>query len=246
MDEIKIPNQKGEKIAAVTHQPEIQTDKLAILCPGYLDSKDYWGLVELAKRLAERGYTVVRLDPTGTWDSEGDISEYSMTQYLEDIRCVLEYMLKGFDFKHILLGGHSRGGQMSVLYAARDPRITSVLCIMGSSGPLSGARRESWEKNGEEVSKRRVPGTSGENKEYREYRVPFSHVLDRDQYDAVGDAKKIHAPIVFIAGELDDEVPPEKVKSIYDNANEPKQFIVVPSIGHNYRRDAEQIKIVNE
>src|SRR5882762_8268011 len=146
MQDIKIPNQNGQKIAAVVHSPEKQSDKLAILCPGFLDSKDYWGLVELAKRLAERGYTVVRFDPAGTWDSEGDISEYTNTQYLEDVRCVLEYMLKTTDFKHILLGGHSRGGQISVLYAARDPRISSVLCIMGSSGSVTGSRRDEWGK----------------------------------------------------------------------------------------------------
>jgi uncharacterized protein len=245
MQLINVPNQKGEKIAVVVHRPEKLTGKLAILCPGFLDAKDYYHLVELAKRLAEHGYTVARFDPTGTWDSEGDISDYTMTQYLEDIRCVLEYMLATGNFRHILLGGHSRGGQMSVLYAARDPRVTFALCIMGSSGPIKGPRRDEWEKTGVSVSQRRVPGTTGESKEYREYRVPFSHVLDRDQYDAVADAKKIHVPIVFVAGELDDQVPPELVKKIFDNANEPKQFIVIPSVGHDYRRNPSEIETVN-
>ena len=36
------------------------------------------------------GYTVVRLQPTGTWDSEGDILDYTTTQYLVDVKHVLE------------------------------------------------------------------------------------------------------------------------------------------------------------
>ncbi|MFH1392761.1 MAG: hypothetical protein ABIG90_03810, partial [bacterium] len=91
MHKIKIKNSKGKNITAVINYPEIQTGKLAILCPGYLDSKDYDGLLKLAEALAEKGYTVARFDPTGVWESEGDISEYTMTQYLDDIKYILEY-----------------------------------------------------------------------------------------------------------------------------------------------------------
>jgi len=240
--EIKIPSTKGN-LAAAIHYPENKTDKLAILCPGYLDSKDYRGLVGLAVALEEQGYVVARFEPTGTWESEGDISDYTTSQYLEDIKNVLEYMLSQANYKQILLGGHSRGGQVSILYAARDSRISTVLGIMPSSGPIQGQRREEWEKAGINISQRDLP--AGENKKI-EFRVPFNHVLDRDQYDAVGDVKKIKVPIVLIAGELDDLVPPDDVKEIFDNANDPKKFIVIPNIGHDYRHNDNEVKIVNE
>lgn len=240
--ETKIPSTKGN-LAAAIHYPENKTDKLAILCPGYLDSKDYRQLVGLAEALTEQGYTIVRFEPTGTWKSEGDISDYTTSQYLEDIKNVLEYMLSQANYKHILLGGHSRGGQVSILYAARDSRISIVLGIMASSGPIQGQRREEWEKNGISVSQRDLP--NDENKKI-EFRVPFNHVLDRDQYDAVGDAKKIKVPIILIAGELDDLVPPDEVKEIFDNANEPKKFLIIPNIGHDYRHNDGEVKIVNE
>lgn len=184
---VKIPSTKGN-LAAAIHYPENKTDKLAILCPGYLDSKDYKHLVGLAEVLKEHGYTVVRFEPTGTWESEGDISDYTTSQYLEDIKNVLEYMLRQASYKHILLGGHSRGGQVSILYAARDSRISIVLGIMPSSGPIKGQRREEWEKAGIGISQRDLPDDRNKNKEFR---VPFYHILDRDQYDAVGDARKI-------------------------------------------------------
>jgi alpha-beta hydrolase superfamily lysophospholipase len=197
----------------------------------------------LAEVLNEQGYTVVRFEPTGTWESDGDISEYTTTQYLKDIKSVIEYMLKQSHYTKILLGGHSRGGQVSVLYAARDSRISIVLGIMPSSGPVEGQVRADWQKAGVKISQREMPGDKNKNIEFC---VPFSHVLDRDKYDAVGDAIKIKVPMVLIAGEKDDVVLPSEVKDIFDNANEPKKFLVISDIGHDYRHNDKEISLVNE
>ena len=243
MKKIKIMSSNG-KISIAIHNSKNETGRLAILCPGYLDSKDYKHLVELAEGLSKEGYTVVRFDPTGTWESEGDISDYTMTKYIEDIKNVLEYMLSKSNYKNILLGGHSRGGQMSILYAARDPRISIVLGIMPSSHrTMMRQRYDEWKKKGVSVSYRDLP----DNKDKTiEFRVPFSHVKDRDKYDVIKDVKKIKVPIILIAGELDDLVLPEYVKEIFDNANEPKKFIIIPRIWHDYRYDDNEIKIVNK
>ncbi|HEY4509810.1 MAG TPA: alpha/beta fold hydrolase [Candidatus Paceibacterota bacterium] len=239
-----IPSSRGS-LAAAIHYPEQKTGRLAILCPGYLDSKDYKHLVGLAEELDKQGYTVVRFDPTGTWESEGHIADYTTTQYLEDIKSVLEYMLKHGDYTYIMLGGHSRGGQVSILYAARDPRISLVLGIMPSTRSLMARMQhhEEWEKEGVSISHRDVPGNKDEEKEFR---VPYSQVEDRDRYDVAEDVKKIKAPVILIAGELDDLVFPEDVKEIFDNANEPKKFIIIPGIGHDYRHNDEEVNVVNK
>lgn len=243
MEQVKIQNSEGKNIAATIHRPEKQTDWLAILLPGYLDSKDYDHLVRLAEELIGRGYTVVRFDPTGTWGSEGSISEYLTSQYIKDVKSVLEYMLAHGNYTHVLLGGHSRGGMVSILYAARDPRISTVVGIMPSSGrSLMGRRREEWERDGFSVSHRDVPGST----EKKEFRVPYAHTMDRDQFDVVQDVKKIHVPIIFIAGELDTLVLPEDVKEIFDQANEPKQFASIKGIGHDYRHNLSEIQIVDD
>ncbi len=239
-----IASSKGNLTAAI-HYSETKTERLAILCPGYLDSKDYKHLVGLAEKLNKQGYAVVRFDPTGTWESEGHIADYTTTQYLEDIKTVLEYMLKQAGYKHVLLGGHSRGGQVSILYAARDPRISLVLGIMPStrSSVARMQHHEEWEKDGVSISHRDVAGDTDEEKEFR---VPYSHAQDRDLYDVVEDAKKIRVPVILVAGELDDLVLPADVKEIFDNANEPKKFITIPGIGHNYRHNDEEISVVDK
>ena len=244
MEKVKIPNSKGQNVAAVIERPKAKTEKLAILCPGFLDTKDYDHLVELAKVLADRGYTVVRFDPTGTWESEGEITDYTTSQYLSDVKSVLEYMLRESGYKNILLGGHSRGGMVSILYAARDPRISAVVGIMPSS-PHSAFikhRREQWKRGGFRISKRDAPGTS----EKREFRVPYAHAGDRDKFNVLKDVKRVHVPVVLLTGSLDVTVLPENVREIFDKANEPKQFIAIPKIGHDYRHNLSEIKIVND
>jgi alpha-beta hydrolase superfamily lysophospholipase len=237
----KIQSAKGN-LSAVIHYPDKSTKKLAVLCPGYLDSKDYSHLVELAKALCKQGYVVVRFDPTGTWESEGNISDYTISQYFDDIRHIIDYMLSQNKYTQILIGGHSRGGEVSVLYASRNNKITGVLGIMPSHGPVTGQKRKKWELTGTNISFRDLP--TDKNKKI-EFRVPFNYVLDRDKYNALSDIKKIKVPVVLLAGELDDLVLPTEVKELFENANNPKKYLILKRIGHGYRRNDKEILVVN-
>lgn len=240
----KIHSSKGDMAISI-HHPKETTERLAILCPGLLDSKDYKHLVGLANDLCDKmSYTVVRLQPTGTWESDGDISDYTTTQYLDDIQYVVEYMLDFWPFKHIFLGGHSRGGKVSLLYAARDPRISAVLGIMPSSSQNKrhGTKRVKWEKRGYSLSLRDLPDNEQEK---REFRLPYSHALDNDRYTVLDVIKNIKALVFLFAGEKDEAIPPLDVKNIYKAANEPKRFVVFPNIGHDYRKSESETKIVN-
>ncbi len=241
---IKIPSPKGD-IAAVVHRPDELTDKLAILCPGYLDSKDYDHLVGLAHDLTAKGYTVARFDPIGTWESGGEIADYTTGECLENMKAVLEYMLKARAYKQILAGGHSRGGFIAMLYALREPRISAALAIMP---PCSLIRRgnewkmEEWKKTGFKTSKRDVPNSS----DYKTFTVPYSQVLEGAKFNVLEEIGQLKVPVVLVAGELDRVITPAEVESIYQQANEPKQLIVLPGIGHDYRHRLEEIKKVNE
>ncbi|MFH1428020.1 MAG: alpha/beta fold hydrolase [Patescibacteria group bacterium] len=242
MKKIKILNSNGKNIAAVIHYPKKPTDHLAILCPGYLDSKNYKHMTGLAETLSMQGYTAVRFDPTGTWESEGDINDYTTTQYLKDVKSVIDYMSKAGAYKFILLGGHSRGGMVSIIYAACNIEIFAVLAIMPSI-PYSKAdkRREQWQKIGFRISQRDTPNEDSK----KEFRVPYSHIQDAGQYNVALEAKKVKVPIIFVAGALDVIAPPTDIRRIFNNANEPKEYILIEGIGHDYRHNPLEVKTVN-
>jgi pimeloyl-ACP methyl ester carboxylesterase len=113
---------------------------------------------------------------------------------------------------------------------------------MPASRSVTGEKRENWKKAGVRISHRELPDNINKEKEFR---LPFAHVVDRDKYDAVGDTAKIRIPVIFLAGELDTDVPPEDVKEMFDNANESKKFILLNGIGHDYRFNPAEIEMVN-
>jgi pimeloyl-ACP methyl ester carboxylesterase len=240
--ELMIPSSFGN-LSAVINYPKVKATKLAILCPGYLDSKYYNGLAGLAETLAKEGYMVVRFEPTGTWESDGDISQYTSTQYLKDIKNVLEFMLKQSHFNHIVIGGHSRGGHMSLLYAARDKRVSCVIAIMPSSKRTALNKEiDTWKEKGFQLSYRDLPGQKNKR---RSFNVPFSHLEDHLKYNVVEEVRRINIPLIFIAGGLDTDCPPEVIKEIFDRANEPKRFVIIPNIGHDYRHNISEVRIVD-
>lgn len=233
-----------EKIAVVINHPEIKTEKLAVLCSGFLDSKDYAHLAGLAEDLCNEGYTVARFDAYGIWESGGTPNDYTTTQYLADLKSVIDFMETQGDFTHLLLGGHSKGGFAAMYQACLDPRVSVVLAIM-STFPFikenNQATIEKWEKLGERVSHRDVPNTD----EIKEIILPFSYVADRLPYDLLAELPHLRAPLIMVAGGDDKMALAEDVKVLFNQALEPKEFILLEGIGHDYRKFPEQIKLVN-
>lgn len=162
-----------------------------------------------------------------------------------DVKCVMEYMLHKENFKNILLGGHSKGGFIAMLYASRDPRISTVLSIMStySIGRLNNkATIEKWKQEGYRLLQRDIPKKT----ETKEFCVPYTYVIDRLRYNVLDEIQNYHGRLILVAGELDKTVLPDDVKPIFDKANQPKKFILIENIGHDYRHNDNEISIVNE
>jgi pimeloyl-ACP methyl ester carboxylesterase len=239
----RIPSGKGT-IEISIHTPCSIKNKLAILCPGFVDSKDYADLVSLADNLCRKEYLVVRFDPTGTWNSGDDIEHYTISQYLIDIKSVLEYMLQQQRFKDILIGGRSKGGEVAVLYAARDSRITKVLAVLPPVNilKLKSSKYLAWKNNGFRITKRDIPNNPSR---IIPIKIPINYLDDLAKYDSLTEIKNVKVPIIFVAGEKDTSVPPEEVRILFEHANEPKKFILVKGINHDYRQNPKYIASVN-
>lgn len=242
---VLIPNSIGSNISAVIHHSDGVTDKLVVIMPGHLDSKDYPHLVGLADDLAGKGYTTIRFDFTGTWESDGSITDYSIPQQLNDIGNVLKFMCAQHAYSFIALGGHSRGGFVSILYAIKDPKVSAVFGLMSPyqlNRTVDEKKVALWKKEGFRISVRDISGS----KQQREFKVPYVNMEDANHYDLLIEVSENRAPLLLVAGELDDVVLSDDVKKIYVNANEPKKLVVMKGMDHDYRHHPEQIKLVNQ
>ncbi|MGO4442002.1 alpha/beta hydrolase [Mycobacterium sp. 2YAF39] len=67
-----------------------------------------------------------------------------------------------------------------------------------------------------------------------------------DRYPSIDRIGKVHVPVMVIAGDRDDTVPEEMSRRLYDAANEPKRFVMVPGAGHNDREFVNGNRMLDE
>jgi esterase/lipase len=209
--------------------------KIALLLPGYLDSPDYLHMITFEKRLREMGYTTERLDPCNLWKT-GDINNYSITNYLEQIKERVSFYKKQSP-EEILLIGHSMGGFMSIIAGGRISEVTKIVSLC--SPPDRKHVIKKWE-NKYKHSERDLPDYP---KKFRAFDVPYSFAEDGLQYSACDEVRNIHKPLMIFIASDDTVVPPEDTEEIVKNANNP-YVVRQPNLGHNFRHSQEKCNLV--
>lgn len=214
-------------------------ERLALCLPGYCDTKDYPDIRTHTELLGSHGYYAVSFDPPGTWESAGDISQYTTTNYLKAINELITH----FGNRPTLLLGKSMGGRMAQL-GAKNPAVIGFISVVGAGSSAINANPSpvDWPSNPRHTPHRDLP----ENPQrFRDFSIPYAFVKDSLQYNSLQVVNKLHMPKLYIAGQNDPLVPPEHLKETYDAAAGPKEFIVLP-MDHDYRRNPEKLKLVND
>ena len=86
---------------------------------------------QLAGALADAGFLVVRYDKRGVGQSGGRGESATLADYAEDVRAVVKYLSerKDVDKKHIAVLGHSEGGSVAMLAAAKEKQIAALVLV---------------------------------------------------------------------------------------------------------------------
>jgi isopentenyl-diphosphate Delta-isomerase len=230
---------KSFKIA-IYKKGKTNCKKLALLLPGRLDTKDYAHLRSHVDFLATRGYLALSFDPPGTWESEGDISIYSTTNYLKAIKEIIEF----YGNKPTLVMGHSRGGSMAILAGTRIDYVKSFIAVMSrATYKTTNFVDDGWKKKGFVVSTRDTP--KGYLEPIKSFKLPYSFVEDSQKYDMIEDLKNCSKPKLFVAGSKDVLVKADGIRDAFKLSSKPKQFKLLNS-DHDYRKNNQMIEKVNE
>jgi hypothetical protein len=208
---------------AVYKKGDENAEKLALCLPGRLDTKDYANMRSHVDFFASKGYLAMSFDPPGTWESPGDISLYTVPNYLKAIDELIE--LHGN--RPTVAIGHSRGGTMAMMAGINNQYITHFIAVMSHYGPserpdVEGDIRTSY---------RDLPPGTEETKEKKQFDLPMSYFDDPTPYTGLESCTK---PKLFFLGKKDDAVLPEDVRETFELAAEPKQLYELDSV-HDYR-----------
>jgi uncharacterized protein len=93
---------------------------------------------QLASALADAGVLVIRYDKRGVGQSGGREESATLDDYAEDVRSVVRFLSRRRDVdpRRITVVGHSEGGWVALLAAAREKRIgrLALLATPGTTG----------------------------------------------------------------------------------------------------------------
>jgi len=159
--------------------------------------------VELAAALNRMGLSVLLFDYRGYGGNPGRPSEDGLAA---DARAAQAWLAAQPGVGKIVYFGESLGGAVAVGLATDRPPAALVLRSPFTSLPDVAAVHYPW--------------------------LPVRRLL-MDRYPSIDRIGSIRVPVLVIAGGRDYLVPESLSRRLYDAANEPKRYVVVPEAGHN-------------
>ena len=159
----------------------------------------------LAEALSQRGLQVLLTDYRGFGGNPGAPSERGLGA---DARAARAYLVSrpDVDAAKIVYFGESLGAAVAIDLAAEHPPAALVL---------------------------RSPFTSMTDIGSYHYAMLPVGLLLRDRYPSLDRIGKVRVPLLVVAGDRDTIIPLEHSRRLFEAANDPKQFVVVPGADHN-------------
>ena len=160
---------------------------------------------ELAMLRHRLGVNLFIFDYQGYGKSQGEPTEQGTYR---DARAALEYVVNrpGIDPSKIVYFGRSLGSAVAVELETEKPPAGLILVSPFSS--VSDMARVAFPF------------------------LPLNRLL-KGRYDSVPRIRQIQTPLLIIHGALDEMVPVVQGRALFEAANEPKTFRLLPGAGHN-------------
>lgn len=196
-----------------------------LLLHGYMDSKE--NVLHWALALAEAGYRCVLMDFRGQGRSTGDVISFGAFE-VRDLGQVLDDLQqRGLAPGKIGVLGVSYGASMSLLLAARDPRVGAIVALEPFSNAETavvefahGVAPKEAAKISEGTFKAGVAGAARRGK--------FSWA----EGDVLAAMERVKAPVLFYHGAKDRWLSPDNSRRLVAKAPSGSKLVILPDDDH--------------
>jgi hypothetical protein len=212
---------------------------------------------QIAGALADAGYVVVRYDKRGIGQSGGRAESASLADYAEDVRAVVKLLSgrKDVDPKRIAVVGHSEGGTVTLMAAAKDKKIVGVglIATPGITGADIVLAQQQRVLNRMKLTPEEKQTKVDEQKQIHEAVITgkglellppnVRRTVDNAEFqsllisDPVKLVPNVRQPLLIVQGELDTQVEPQNADRLGELARKRRNaaavdVVKVPGINH--------------
>ncbi len=208
MEKATFSNKREENLVGVFCKTEKEKAPCVVICHGLGSSKDNKSI--LMEAFSQAGLASLAFDFSGHGESEGKFEYVTTTNAVEDLKSAIDFVcqLDGIDKNRIGVMGHSFGGSVSLMAAANDKRIKSIVAsapVIDFNETLTLLADFDTRMGNLTVWKDKGYTHYFSSNKYMKLGYPF--LEDALKYDAKKLAKKIKCPVLLIHGRKDKIVP---------------------------------------
>ena len=240
-----LPGQLGEILVDVRSGQRSVRGPAVLILHGFKGFKDWGMFPSFAERVARAGFTAVSFNVSGSGvDDCGDFTfperfgHNSFSSELADVESVLGALDRGElgipSPSSVGIVGHSRGGGMAVLLAARSDRINAVAtwAAIAHVRRWSEGQRQEWRAHGQlETTNART------GQVLPMYLETLEDVEQRaaTTLDIEAAAGRIRAPWLIVHGDADEAVPIAEADRLTVAAKNTRvESLLLPGAGHTF------------
>jgi len=226
--------------------PKLKPSSMIIFCHGFKGFKDWGGFNLMANLFARSGFVFLKFNFSHNGGTVGepidfpDLKAFSENNYsteLNDLGLVIDYVendlatKSGFD--QIILMGHSRGGGISILKAAEDKRVNTLVTLaavddFGSRFP-TGDLLKAWKSNGEY----HIPNSRTKQQMPIRYQFYEDFLRHQERLDIEKAARKLSIPFLIIHGAGDETITQDAAERLSQWCRH-SELHILQNTGHTF------------
>lgn len=231
---------QGHRVAAVLTVPDGGTDKISILCHGFLSSKTSSTNNALTRMLVGQGVGTFRFDFFGQGESEGPFDQITVSLAVEQAQRAIDLM-RARGYRHIGLMGSSFGGLVSILAASQR---TDVACLALKCPVVDFAEELRLEFGDDGMAQWKATGTipnilGGPDR----IMLHYAFYEDALRQIAYAPARSITAPTVIVQGDKDEHVPLHQSRQLFEALRVKKHLELLPGADHQFTKGTDFTKM---
>lgn len=229
-EDVRVRTRGGFELAGTLTWPKVPGPRPCVVTITGSGSQDRDGAIpivkgyapfrQIADTLARRGIATLRLDDRGFGASGGNATSSTSADFADDIADALAWLrtVKDIDSTRLALVGHSEGGLIAPLLAARGERVRAMVLM---AGPAWTGRRIMQSQNEYALRRSALAGAALDSA-----LAAAMHSVDSlsavqpwigffAKHDPIATAKRVKSvPVLLLQGETDRQVTKEQAAEL--------------------------------